>query len=232
MKLVNKLAKLAGKKNFEIDKEINARYLIRICQKYFFMKVRGLIRALFYKNIKNDIYIGKRVKLICKNKMNFDKKVKIHDNVLIDAMSKDGVIIGENSVIGQNTIIECTGSLKKIGKGLTIGKNTSFSNDCFFGAAGGIEIGNDTIAGQYVRFHSENHNFNDLNILIKNQGETHKGIKVGNNCWIGSGAVFLDGAKIGNGCVVAANAVITKEFPDNVIIGGIPAKIIKNRGEN
>ena len=57
----------------------------------------------------------------------------------------------------------------------------------------------------------------------------HKGIIVGDNCWIGSGVVFLDGASIANGCVVAANAVITKQFPENSIVGGVPAKIIGYR---
>lgn len=66
--------------------------------------------------------------------------------------------------------------------------------------------------------------------MIREQGVTHKGIKIGNNCWIGAGAVFLDGAELGDGCVVAANAVVTKKFPSNSVIGGVPSKIIKNRG--
>ncbi|WP_330162693.1 hypothetical protein [Streptococcus pneumoniae] len=44
---------------------------------------------------------------------------------------------------------------------------------------------------------------------------------------MGAGSVFLDGSSIGSGCVVAANSVITKNFPDNVIVAGVPAKIIK-----
>lgn len=98
-----------------------------------------------------------------------------------------------------------------------------------FGAAGGIEIGDDVVAGQFIRFHSENHNFNDLSKLIRDQGVTHKGIKIGNNCWIGAGAVFLDGAELGDGCVVGANAVVTKKFPANVIVAGVPATIIGER---
>lgn len=57
-----------------------------------------------------------------------------------------------------------------------------------------------------------------MTILIREQGVIHKGIKIGDNCCIGAGAVFLDGASVGNGCVVGANAVITKEFPENVVI--------------
>lgn len=116
-----------------------------------------------------------------------------------------------------------------VGIGIKIGNDTSFGSDCYFGAAGGIEVGSNVVAGQYIRFHSENHNYDDLDVLIKDQGVSHKGIRVGSNCWIGAGAVFIDGAELCDGCVVAANAVITKKFPPNSVVGGVPAKIIKMR---
>ena len=66
-----------------------------------------------------------------------------------------------------------------------------------------------------------------MKIPIRLQGTSHKGIIVGDNCWIGAKATILDGVRIGNGCVIAAGSVVTKSFPDNVIIAGNPAKIIK-----
>ena len=56
-----------------------------------------------------------------------------------------------------------------------------------------------------------------------------KGVKIGDNCWLDSKVTFLDGSKVGNGCIVAAGSVVTKSFEDNVIIAGVPAKIIKHR---
>ena len=153
----------------------------------------------------------------------------MQDGVYIDALSKGGVQLGDQVVLGRNTRIECTGGLQCIGKSVKIGDRTTFGNDCMFGAAGGIEVGDDVVAGQFVRFHSENHNYNDLTRLIREQGVSHKGIKIGDNCWIGTGAVFLDGAELGDGCVVGANAVVTKKFPDNVVVAGIPAKVIGHR---
>lgn len=153
----------------------------------------------------------------------------MQDGVYIDALSREGVSIGDSVVIGKNTRIECTGGLQSIGKGVRIGNRTTFGNDCMFGTAGGIEIGDDVVAGQFIRFHSENHNYNDLTKLIREQGVSHKGIKIGNNCWIGAGAVFLDGAELDDGCVVGANAVMTKKFPDNVVVAGIPEKVISHR---
>ena len=172
------------------------------------------------------------MKAIEKCYLTIGAKTKLHDGVYIDALSTDGVKIGDHVVIGRNTRIESTGSLEFVGKGVKIGNRTTFGNDCFFGAAGGIEIGEDVVAGQYIRFHSENHNFDDTEELIKNQGVSHKGIRIGNNCWIGSGAVFLDGAELEDGCVVGANSVVTKHFPANSVIAGVPAKLIRTRGNN
>lgn len=63
--------------------------------------------------------------------------------------------------------------------------------------------------------------------MIREQGVNSKGITIGNNVWVGAKVTFLDGAFLGNNCVVAAGAVVKGVFPDNVIIGGVPAKILK-----
>lgn len=229
MSLQNTLLNIAGKDRFELDPKITNSYLFRQCWKYGWMMIRGKVFSFFYINIANNIFVGKHVKAICKENLKIGSKCKLHDGIYIDALSSDGVKLGDGVVIGRNTRLECTGSLSAIGKGVSIGDRTSFGTDCYFGAAGGIEIGADVVAGQYIRFHSENHNFDDINKLIKDQGVNHKGIKIGNNCWIGAGAVFLDGAELADGCVVAANSVVTKKFPENSVIGGVPAKIIKKR---
>ena len=228
--LMKTILKLAGKPDFKIDKKIGLKYILAECIRYGMMMLRGKFFSICYRPINNSVFIGKNVKVREKRFLQIGEKTKIHDKVYIDALSTDGVIIGNNVVLGRNTRIECTGSLEKIGKGLSIGDRSTFGNDCYFGSAGGIKIGSDVIAGQYIRFHSENHNYSNLKVLIREQGVTHKGIIIGNNCWIGSGAVFLDGAELGDGCVVAANAVVTRRFDANSVIGGVPAIIIKKRG--
>ncbi len=144
---------------------------------------------------------------------------------------KDGIYFGNRVSIGYRTRIECTGSFSNIGKGFRCGNNCGLGTDSFYGAAGGIEIGNNVIVGNYVSMHSENHNYSDSSIPIKDQGVNHKGIYIGDNCWIGAKVTILDGSVIGSGTVVAAGAVVTGVFPDNVILGGIPARIIKKRIE-
>lgn len=229
MGIVEKLLKIAGKDNFQLDSSISTNYLWRQCWKYGWMMIRGRFFSLGHRQIARNVFVGKKVKVLEKRHLSIGEKTRLQDGVYIDALSREGVVMGNAVVIGRNTRIECTGGLQSIGKGVKIGNRTTFGNDCFFGAAGGIEIGDDVVAGQYIRFHSENHNYSDLTRLIREQGVTHQGIKIGNNCWIGAGAVFLDGSELGEGCVVGANAVVTKQFPDNVVIGGVPAKIISER---
>lgn len=227
--LTQHLLKFAGKENFHLDERIPFSYLFRICRKYGAMIVRGFFFSFGHKNISKWIFIGHHVKTLHKKSLFIGNKVKLHDCVYIDALSEQGVTLDDQAALGRGTRIECTGSLQHIGKGISIGKRTSFGNDCFFGAAGGIEIGEDVIAGQFIRFHSENHKYSDQDTPIRDQGTTHKGIKIGNNCWIGSGVVFLDGAELGDGCIAAANAVVSGKFPQNSVIGGVPARFIKKR---
>ena len=229
MAWMDKLLKLAGKENFKLDPEISNRYIFYQCWQYGWMLIRGFFFTRGNNRIGKRFLKGRHVKIIEGKKLTAGVNCRFSDGVYIDALSKSGVILGDHVVLGRNTRIECTGSLQHVGIGVKIGNDTSFGSDCYFGAAGGIEVGSNVVAGQYIRFHSENHNYDDLDVLIKDQGVSHKGIRVGSNCWIGAGAVFIDGAELGDGCVVAANAVITKKFPSNSVVGGVPAKIIKMR---
>jgi acetyltransferase-like isoleucine patch superfamily enzyme len=220
--------KIKGK-DFNLDRELSVNYLFCKAASMTINLIRGNIKSLFIRKKSFIIFIGHGSKLHMVRKINFGSGVNIEKNVVIDALSKNGASIGNNVKIGDFTKILCTGTIKNIGIGIKIGDNCGIGENCFFGAAGGIEIGNDVIMGQNVRFHSENHNYSNLDIPIRLQGVTNKGIKIGNNCWIGSGAVFLDGVSIGDGCVIGANTLVNKSIPANSIVAGNPGRIIKSR---
>lgn len=61
------------------------------------------------------------------------------------------------------------------------------------------------------------------------QGGNFKSVTIGNDVWIGMNTLILPGVHIGNGVIIGAGAVVTKDIPDYVVVGGVPAKIIKNR---
>jgi acetyltransferase-like isoleucine patch superfamily enzyme len=144
-------------------------------------------------------------------------------------MGKQGISFGNNVGIGAYSRVVVSTTLNHLGESIRIGNNVGIGEFAYLGGAGGLEIGDDCIIGQYLSCHPENHVADKLDEPIRLQGVTRKGIRIGNNCWIGSKVTILDGVTIGDGCILAAGTVVTKSFPANSIIGGVPAKIIKSR---
>lgn len=226
-RILNFLISTLKKEPYQLSKDIPVSYLISTSICRCIMLLRGLItfckkEGLFFRGLGCTI--------MCKSKLIIGKNVTIERGCYFDALSYNGIHIGANSSFGKNCIVECTGNLKFLGKGLYIGNHVGVGSGSFLGCAGGIEIQDDTIIGNYVTFHSENHNYSDESTLIRKQGVNHQGIKVGKNCWIGAKATILDGAVIENGCIIAAGALIIKGvYEKNSIYGGVPAKFIKKR---
>ncbi|WP_299012651.1 acyltransferase [uncultured Polaribacter sp.] len=218
--LFQKLLKRFGK-TYVIDDNIPNSFILSVLLKRFFMIFRGV---LFYRKA---VFLGKSVNLKNKKNIFLEKHVTIENNVIIDGFCEEKLEIGTNSKIGAYSEVSCSGHFSKYGKGFVLGNNSGVGKFAFFGAAGGIEIGNNVIMGEYVSFHSQNHNFLAKDKLIKDQGVTSKGITLGNNIWVGAKCTFLDGSSIGDNSVVAAGALVKDIFPNNVLVAGVPAKIIK-----
>lgn len=110
------------------------------------------------------------------------------------------------------------------GKHIAIGKNVFINFDCIFLALGGITIEDDVLIGPKVSLITENHPLNP----VERKGLEGKPILIKQNAWIGANATILPGVTIGENAVVAAGAVVSKDVLANTIVGGIPAKFIKN----
>lgn len=109
------------------------------------------------------------------------------------------------------------------GKNITVGKGVFINEGCCFQDQGGIEIGDNVLIGQQVVIATLNHDI----APDKRANMIPAPIKIGNRVWIGAHATILAGVTIGDNSVVAAGAVVTKDVPANVVVGGVPAKIIK-----
>lgn len=226
--IINKLlcfvaSKVKGRE-FIIDQHVGDAYLLWFAWSYCIRLLRGMLR------LRALILIGRNTKLLASRQLKFGRSVSIDDDCVVNALSRNGIVFGDNVSIQKRTIIECTGSLRFLGKGLVLGRNVGVGSNSFLGCAGGIEIGEDTIIGNYVSFHAENHNYSDPTLPISAQGVSHIGIKLGSGCWIGAKVTILDGAIIEDGCIIAAGAlVIQGRYSSNSIYGGVPAKFIKSR---
>lgn len=219
--IFKKLLKQSGK-HYEIDANIPNKLFLS----FLFNRLVMLTRGVLYTGKK--VFLGRKCNLKNKSNIIFGKNVTIEKYTTVDGYASQKIEIGDGTRIGAYSLVTCTSHMSKYGKGIKIGSNSAIGQFSEFGAAGGIVIGNDVIMGSYISFHSENHNFNDTTKLIREQGVTSKGIQLGNNIWVGAKVTFLDGCVVGNNTVVAAGAVVNGIFPDNVIIGGVPAKILKD----
>jgi acetyltransferase-like isoleucine patch superfamily enzyme len=190
--------------------------------------LRGFKLLFYFKNPRMAI-LGKGVSFFNTTGIHLGRFVKLGQDVHISALGKKGVFIGDNVGIGAFSRVIVSTSLHHLGEYIKIGNNVGIGEFAYLGGAGGLEIGDECIIGQYFSCHPENHRYDDPTVPIRLQGVQRKGIKIGKNCWIGSKVTILDGVAIGDGCIIAAGAVVTTSFPSNTIIGGVPAKILKSR---
>jgi acetyltransferase-like isoleucine patch superfamily enzyme len=143
--------------------------------------------------------------------------------------SEDVELIRENAseIIGReidtSTIIFVP-FYTNFGRFITIGKNVFINHACSFLDMGGITIEDNVLIAPKVNLITENHllNSDDRKSLIC------KPIVIKRNAWIGAAATILPGVTIGENAVVAAGALVTTDVPPNTVVGGVPAKFIKN----
>ena len=132
--------------------------------------------------------------------------------------------IGKGTQIGSFTKIKATDGPLTIGAHVTIGSNSFLSAD-----KKGVSIGDHTMFGPNVTVVGNNCRFDRLDIPMCQQEKTSAGIIIGNDVWLGSGAIILDGVKIGDGVIVGAGSVVTKDIGAYQVVAGVPAKVIKDR---
>jgi acetyltransferase-like isoleucine patch superfamily enzyme len=113
---------------------------------------------------------------------------------------------------------------------IVIGSNTVFNSNCSINCLESIEIGDNCLIGENVKMYDHNHQYKDLNKPINDQGYSTAGIKIGNNCWIGSNAIILKGVSIGNNSIIGVNCIIHKDIPNNsIVMSDASRQIVKRR---
>lgn len=135
-------------------------------------------------------------------------KVGKHTNIHPTAMIREGefVTIGDNCLINHNALIQA-------------GKT----------ANGSITIGNYVHTGANVMLIAFNHGFYTKDVPTKEQDYVEAPIVIGDDVWIGGGAIILAGVTVGKGAIIAAGAVVNRDVPEYAVVGGVPAKVLKYR---
>lgn len=113
------------------------------------------------------------------------------------------------------------------GKNINIGKNVFLNMGCKFQDQGGIFIGDGTLIGHNVVLATLNHAMDPEERSSMIPAPIH----IGKRVWIGANATVLPGVTIGDGAIVAAGAVVTKDVPENTVVGGVPARVLRKIGK-
>lgn len=110
------------------------------------------------------------------------------------------------------------------GKNIEVGENVFINACCHFQDQGGVTLGDGCLIGHNVVFATLNHDMNPE----KRAAMTPAPIVLGKRVWVGSNSTILQGVTIGDNSIIAAGAVVTKDVPANTVVGGVPAKFIRN----
>lgn len=211
------------KSDIGIDPRVQTTVLISWLFRRVGMRIRGIRYG--YPNA----FVGSDFTRRSKKQLNLGSSVSIGNRVTIDAMSVEGIQIGNSSTVDDSALLRASGVVRNLGVGIKIGDNSSIGAYNVILGQGGVAIGNDCLLGPNVNIFSENHNFDLETLPIRHQGETRRPTKIGNDVWVGAGAVILGGSDIGDGAVIAAGAVVRGKVEAYSIVGGVPARIIGQR---
>ena len=129
--------------------------------------------------------------------------------------------------IGTGTQIGSFTKIKTADGPLDIGERVAIGNGVFISShEGGIEIGSFCLISANVSIVGTSYRYDDLETPIALQGTRSKGIRLGDNVWVGANCTILDGVTIGHGAVIAANSLVSNDLPNNAIAQGNPAKVV------
>jgi acetyltransferase-like isoleucine patch superfamily enzyme len=175
-----------------------------------------------------NVAFGTNVVLRHPHKVAMGQNIVLDDNCVIDAKGEKnaGIVIGSNVFVGRNTIIYCQN-----GK-IVIGENANIGSNCQIFSAGSVEIGKNVLVGAYSYLIGGGHVMVDPSSPIIEQGRISRGIRLGDNVWVGAAVKILDGVTIGRDAVIGTGAVVTRDVGPFVIAGGVPAEFIKDRRDH
>lgn len=180
---------------------------------------------------KPIIFLGRHVKIMNRQHLHIEAKVKFEDYCEIQGLSTNGLYFGKDVTVGRNVQIRPSSyyGVGHIGYGLSIGENSSIGPGGFIGCAGKVQINKNVMIGPNVTIIAENHHFHSTNKSIKDQGVYQKGIVIHDDVWIGANVTILDGVTIYSGAVIGAGTIVTKDVPANTILVDKLSPILRSR---
>lgn len=191
------------------------RFFFKIVDFFYYLPTRFYVKILnryvskSYPNIKGSIGIPNEIRGL--------EYISIGEGT---SLCKGGILTAWDSYAG-----------KKLTPKIVIGKNCCIGEFFHITACNSIEIGDNLLTGRYVYISDNAHGKSDISQLnthpVKRFLYSKGSVKIGNNVWIGESVRILAGVTIGDGAIIGANSVVTKNVPAYSVVGGVPAKVIR-----
>jgi acetyltransferase-like isoleucine patch superfamily enzyme len=189
--------------------------------------LRRLAYPLILGSVGRNPAFGQGVVLRHPHKIHLGDDVVIDDLVLLDAKgtANRGIRVGHGVFVGRGSILSCKDGDIELGDHVNIG----FHSEVFSGSS--VTVGKYGLFAAYTYLVGGGHAFDEAGVPVIEQQRTSRGIRLGENVWLGAGAKVMDGVAIGSDVVVGAGAVVTTDLPDRVVAVGIPARVVRRRDE-
>ncbi len=187
------------------------------------------VRALAYRAIlrmEGRAAIERGVRLRFANRIRLGSGAYLDEGVYIHACPQ-GVQIGSGSLIMYGSVLHTYNFRDLPHAHIRIGRDSLIGEHNVIRGQGGVTIGDRVYTSPLVQIMAVNHVFDDPARSFVGQGLTAEGIVIEDDVWIGSGAVITDGVRIARGAVVAAGAVVTRDVPPHTLVGGVPARVLR-----
>ena len=180
------------------------------------------------KMINGDMYRSADPELVA-DRMEARKWTRMYNQTIeTDIKEREEILKNLFGSTGKNLYVE-PNFICDYGYNIFVGENFYANFDCLILDTCPVEIGDNCMLAPGVHIYTATH---PLLPDERNSGlEYGKPVKIGNNVWLGGRSVINPGVTIGNNVVVASGAVVTKDVPDNVVVGGNPARILKRIDE-
>ena len=192
------------------------------------------LRGVFYRLI---LQMHGQAAIESNVRLRFASNIHLHHGVYLDSNTylhacPNGIEIGENTIVMHGAVLHVYNFRGLPHSGIKIGQDSLIGEYCVIRGQGGVTIGDRVYTSPFTQLLAVNHVFDDPKRPFVEQGITATGIVIEDDVWLGAGAVITDGVRVGHHSMVAAGAVVTKDVAPYSIMAGVPAKLIKQVGED
>ncbi len=187
--------------------------------------LRKLLYPLLLGSVGRGVVFGQGIVLRHPHKIRLGDGVTVDDLVVLDAKgtSNRGIDVGRGVFLGRGTILSC-----KDGD-IAIGDHGNFGFHCEIFSGSRVTVGRHGLFAAQCYLVGGGHEFEGEGLAVIDQPRSSRGIVLGDNVWLGTGAKVLDGVTIGSDVVVGANAVVNADLPAGAVAAGVPARVLRRR---